>query len=561
MRQGDALRALESRASVQWGLFTAAQAKRDGVEGVQLLRLRRAGLLTGVGHGVYRLTDAPGTRHLGLKVAWLRLDPGADVERRRGDPRAGAVSHASACAVLGLGDPPGDRIELTLPVRRTTRSDGVVLHRLPLDAADITLVDGLPVTTAERTLVDLLRENADFAVLAAVLQDARERGLVETALLAARVVPFLPRFSVPAGGSGEDLLRALSVGAGRPVGTAVSGPAAVAEDGRAGKRATIWEVARLAGVSHQTVSRYFRDDGGMKASTRQKVDRAVAELGYRPDPVARTMRTSRSHRIAVVLPGLTNFVPGQILKGAAAVARDAGYTLDVVGLEGGERRRTEGVGALLAGRQADAVLSLASLAQSPESGTRPVIVLGEYDDALHARGETADGRPVEEILRHLAGLGHRRFLHVAGPREWNSARNRRTVYEEAVRLMGLESHGVLDGDWSVRSGYEAIGSLAHGSGVTAVLAANDHMALGVMRGLQDRGVAVPEQVSVFGWDDDEFGQYVTPALSTVHVDRETYGRQAMLALLARMRGERPAPIRVDGLFRLVPRGSSGPAPD
>ncbi|OKI86421.1 hypothetical protein AMK11_14760 [Streptomyces sp. CB02414] len=340
----------------------------------------------------------------------------------------------------------------------------------------------------------------------------------------------------------------------------MTGEPPVARTRRADKRATIWEVARLAGVSHQTVSRYLRDEGGMKPSTRQKVDRAVASLDYRPDPVARTMRTRRSHRIAVVLPGLTSFVPGQILKGAAAVAREAGYTLDVVGLEGGERRRTEGVGALLAGRQADGVLSLAPLAEGTGFDARPVIVLGEYDDALRARGETADGRPVEEILRHLAGLGHRRFLHVAGPKDWNSARNRRAVYADAVRRMGLESYGTLDGDWTVRSGYEAIRSLPEGSGVTAVLAANDHMALGVMRGLQDRGITVPGQVSVFGWDDEEFAQYVTPALSTIQVDREAYGRQAMLALLARMRGEEQLPVRVDGLFRLVPRGSSGPVP-
>lgn len=560
MRQSDALKALERRASAQWGLVTTAQAKRDGVEGVQLLRLRRSGLLVSAGHGVHLLAGVPRPERLELKVAWLRLDPGAEAERRRADPCSGVVSHTSACVLLDLGDSSGDRIELTLPVRRATRSAGVTLHRLPIDADDVTLVDGLPVTTAERTFVDLLRAGAAAAEAGAVLADARDHGLVETGRLASRVAPFLTRFPVPSTASGEDLLRFLSEQAGRPWRSAGTGMPPVAGAGRAGKRATIWEVAGLAGVSHQTVSRYFRDDGGMKPSTREKVERAVTALGYRPDPVARSMRTKRSQRIAVVLPGLTSFVPGPILKGAAAAAREAGYTLDVVGLEGGERRRAEGVDALLAGRQADGVLSLAPLADDPGSGMRPVMVMGEYDDALHARGETADGRPVEEILRYFVGLGHRRFLHVAGPQEWNSARNRRTVYEEAVRRMGLESYGVLDGDWTVRSGCEAIRSLPNDSGVTAVLAANDHMALGVIRGLQDRGLTVPGQVSVFGWDDEEFGRYVAPAISTVHVDREAYGRQAMLALLALMRGERQPPIRVDGLFRVIPRGSSGPAP-
>ncbi|MGW5640683.1 substrate-binding domain-containing protein, partial [Streptomyces sp. NPDC003832] len=135
-----------------------------------------------------------------------------------------------------------------------------------------------------------------------------------------------------------------------------------------------------------------------------------------------------------------------------------------------------------------------------------------------------------------------------------------SVYEEAVAELGLESYGVVQGDWSVRSGYEAARDLPSNSRVTAVLAANDYVALGVIRGFQDRGIDVPGQVSVFGWDNEQFTEYFQPTISTVHNDREALGRQAMLMLLGKIRGDSEPPPVTPSLFRLVPRGSSGPAP-
>lgn len=328
------------------------------------------------------------------------------------------------------------------------------------------------------------------------------------------------------------------------------------------KRATIWEVARVAGVSHQTVSRYLRNNGGLRPATREKIDKAIAELDYRPNLIARSMRTRRTDRIAIVLPELTNSVPLPMLRGAAAAAREAGYMTDVMGLEGGESRRAEGVAALLGSGQVDGILSftpLADLGTVPD-GSAPVVVFGEYDDDMHSLGKMADAGPVEDILRHLAGLGHRRFMHVAGPRNWVSADNRRAVYAESIAKLGLESYCVCDGDWSVASGYKAARELPADSGVTAVFAANDYVAMGVIRGFQDRGVRVPEDVSVFGWDDEQFGQYLRPTLSTVKSDGEALGRQAMLALLAAIRGEQPPEIQVADFYEVVPRGSSGPAP-
>jgi DNA-binding LacI/PurR family transcriptional regulator len=444
-----------------------------------------------------------------------------------------------------------------------------VLHCARTDAEDITVVDGLPVTTVPRTVVDLLEYRADAARTGAFVAEAAARGLVRVDDLAPRVAAFVGSYGLPAEASGAELLEFLCEQAGRRLPARKAGrPAAKAVDPQATatperKRPTIREVAERAGVSHQTVSRFLNSDGGMKSATRARIERAVAELDYRPNLVARSMRTQRSHRITIVLPEPSGFVPIPLLRGASAAAHEAGYMTDVVGLGGGESRRARSVLSLLEARQADGVLSLVplgDLAGDQGAGHRPVVVLGEYDDNLRSRGRLADGRPVEQILRHLADQGHRRFLHVAGSQEWASARNRRAVYVEAIERLGLESYGVVDGDWSMRSGYEAARDLPADSGVTAVLAANDYVAMGVIRGFQDRGTRVPEDMSVFGWDNEEFTQYFSPTVSTVHIDKEAVGRQSMLSLLALLHDE-PAPVaEVTDLFRVIPRESSGPAP-
>ncbi|MFE2718902.1 type IV toxin-antitoxin system AbiEi family antitoxin domain-containing protein [Streptomyces mirabilis] len=216
MDRADALRRLGERASDQWGLVTAAQAKLDGAQGVDLLRLERAGLLENVGRGVYRIAAAVPPEHLESKVAWLRLDPKTPAwQRVPGERRSGVVSHASACELHGLGDLPVDRVEMIVPVRRTTRDDCVLLHQLALEAEDITVVDGLPVTTVERTIADLLRSRADGAHIGTVIADADLKGLLDVERLAARVGSFARAYGLPATASGEDLLGALCEQAGR----------------------------------------------------------------------------------------------------------------------------------------------------------------------------------------------------------------------------------------------------------------------------------------------------------------------------------------------------------
>ncbi|RBM12701.1 LacI family DNA-binding transcriptional regulator [Streptomyces sp. PT12] len=335
----------------------------------------------------------------------------------------------------------------------------------------------------------------------------------------------------------------------------------------AGRPPTIHEVARLAGVSHQTVSRFLRDDPAMRPDTTRKVARAVAELGYRPNLAARTMRTRRSNRIAVILPRSTEHVPTRMLRGAAAAAHEAGYLLDVVSLEGDAAARAARLEALLQPESTDGILSFTSLGTNagepgPSDFPVPIVIDGVYDDDMRALGVFADASVAADVLRHLADLGHRRFVHVTGPPEWASARDRRAVYEATIAELGLESVAVVEGDWSTKSGWDAATGVIAGSGATAVFAASDRVALGVILGLQSVGVQVPRDVSVFGWDDDEVGRYFRPRLTTISVDRERQGRQAVRQLLALLRGEtsQVRPVGAAEINRIILRDSTGPAP-
>ncbi|QYC40092.1 Lactose operon repressor [Nonomuraea coxensis DSM 45129] len=325
-------------------------------------------------------------------------------------------------------------------------------------------------------------------------------------------------------------------------------------------RVTIHEVARRAGVSHQTVSRYFRHNEGLKPETRRKIDEVVQELNYRPNLVARSMRTRRTNRLAITLPASAYLWPVRLLGAASAAAHAEGFQLEVVSVEGDARARAERVLELAASGQVEGILSLSPLDLDPAGAPVPVVVTGDYDDNLRGVNELADASPVAEIIDHLAGLGHRVFLHIAGSQSFASARNRRRVYEQTVESRGLTSYGVADGDWSARSGHDAVRALPDDCGVTAIVAANDHVAMGAVRAALARGWRVPGDVSVFGWDDEELGRFATPSLSTVAVDREVQGREAVARLVAEVRGE-PAPEpAARSLNRVIIRESSGPPP-
>jgi len=188
-------------AAGQWGLLTTAQAASEGITRLQLARLADADVLERLGRGVYAATSAAG-EHLGLRAAWLSLDPARTAEERLGKPNvAGVVSHASAAGLHGLGDLLNDEHEFTLPQRKQTRREGIRVHRGDLTEQDVTIVAGLPVTTEERTIADLLRAGNDPEHVAQIIGQGVRRGVIDLSDLAIRLDPLARRHNQPDGGA------------------------------------------------------------------------------------------------------------------------------------------------------------------------------------------------------------------------------------------------------------------------------------------------------------------------------------------------------------------------
>ncbi|MDX3226227.1 LacI family DNA-binding transcriptional regulator [Streptomyces sp. ME19-01-6] len=329
------------------------------------------------------------------------------------------------------------------------------------------------------------------------------------------------------------------------------------------RRPTITDVARLAGVSPQTVSRYLRFNGGLKPATLERVENAIRELDYRPNLVARSMRTRKTGRLAILMPAMA-FNPSRMLAGASATAHAAGYFVDVVSAGGGVRARSERLLELADSGQFEGILSLAPVLPAMENKLHQrttVVISADFDDEMRVIGELADATPIVRMIEHLAELGHSQFLHVAGDAQFASARARKQGYLDTVERLGLESVGVFDGDWSGESGIAAIRSLPNRARPTAVIAANDLVAAGVVRGARERGWDVPGDISVTGWDNVGVGQFMTPSLTTVDVDLERLGRRAMTKLIAGLLDTAPE-ANGETLFRIVWRESTAePSPE
>lgn len=186
------------------------------------------------------------------------------------------------------------------------------------------------------------------------------------------------------------------------------------------------------------------------------------------------------------------------------------------------------------------------------------MVHSEADDTPYLRSDVS-GVGLPAIVDHLADLGHRRIAHVAGPANWSAGRNRARGFRDAIEARGLIHAGELHGDWSARSGYEAIASAAELPDATAYVVANDQMAIGAILALKHRGLRVPQDVSVVGIDDVPEAAFIDPPLTTLRLDHHAHGREAVASLISVIEGVQPR--RVESVLpEIVRRESSGPAP-
>jgi DNA-binding LacI/PurR family transcriptional regulator len=321
------------------------------------------------------------------------------------------------------------------------------------------------------------------------------------------------------------------------------------------------DVARLAGVSQATVSYVLTGKGSISPATRERVLEAAESIGYRPNLAARSMRTRRSGRLAVITGVSAADHQMRMIVGASQVANDAGYVMETSSVDGTVEDRTERVVDLAAGGQYEGILTLVPVlpeALSDADGRAPVMAATAFDEQMHSAGELADASLLEVFVRALVEAGHRRFVHIGGPEEYSSARARRATYLACVERLGVESLGVLGGEWAAEPARQAVLALPDDARPVAVIAANDLLAVGALRGAAERGWSVPDDLVVTGWDNTAFGAYTMPSLTTVDLDFQEAGRHAMQLLVAALRGEEP-PARGHALQRIIWRESTGDA--
>jgi LacI family transcriptional regulator len=328
---------------------------------------------------------------------------------------------------------------------------------------------------------------------------------------------------------------------------------------------SLTDVAKAAGVSIATASRILTGiDYPVTGKTRQKVLKAARELGYRPNLIARSLRMEQTHTVGIIVENiLSPFIP-PITRGIQERLKQHDYvsiTLDsnwdpVIETEAIER---------LGMRQVDGIIFVESYLRSSDEVSalidKPHLFVHRLFNSLGNNSVVPDDRYGARIaVRHLIELGHRRIAIINGLEGWDAATNRLAGYQEELAAWGIAFDPALvkPGDWQVQSGYSATQQLlAVRERPTAVFAANDLMALGVIYAAQEAGLKVPGDIAIVGYDDRDFAGFVRPALTTVRMPCEKMGQIAAESLLSLIRGEVTAiePTLVQG--DLIVRQSCG----
>jgi DNA-binding LacI/PurR family transcriptional regulator len=325
------------------------------------------------------------------------------------------------------------------------------------------------------------------------------------------------------------------------------------------------DVARVAGVSSQTVSRVSNGYPGVTEETRAQVLAAMKELGYRPNSAARALKRGEFRTIGVILFSLSTTGNVRTLEAIATSAAEEGYAVTLLPVAVPTQDEVRGAFSRLGELAVDAVivimevhlLDTATVALPPN--VQVVVADSDAGDRYSVVDTDQAGGSRAAVL-HLLGLGHRTVWHLAGPEESFAAQRRAAAWRATLTEAGRVPPPLVRGDWSAESGYRAGLRLADEPGCTAVFAANDQMALGLLRALQERGRRVPHDVSVIGFDDiPESGSFLPP-LTTVHQDFAEVGRRCVAGVLRQVRLQSAEPGTALVPTTLVLRDSTAPPP-
>ena len=333
-------------------------------------------------------------------------------------------------------------------------------------------------------------------------------------------------------------------------------------------RVTIKDVAALCGVSTQTVSRVLNKRPDVAPDTRERIEGAIATLGYSPSAVARTLVARRSNAIGVLLAGMGYTGTVSTLRGIIDESANLGLTVLIAELpEGDSLDDPRPAVAALVERHVDGIImSVPAVGHAVDrikavlpDRHEPVVFVKAGVSDTHSSVLVDNAAAVEEVVDHLVSIGRSRIGHISGPANWHEARDRRNGWERALNRHGLDADPGLceEGDWSPHTGAAAMSALLDRiPDLDAVVAANDGMALGAMHTLRDRGLRIPEDIAVTGFDDIEEAAWFAPPLTSVAQPLAEMGRQAVRRLWSEFNGNATPPIVIPLRAELMIREST-----
>jgi LacI family transcriptional regulator len=335
---------------------------------------------------------------------------------------------------------------------------------------------------------------------------------------------------------------------------------------RVGDRATLRDVARIAGVHPGTVSRALNPatEALVRDATVRRVRQVAEQLGYRPNPLARGLKTNRTYTIGVIVPDIQNPLFPPIIRGLDDRLGEAGYTPLIANSDNDPARERTDFEAMLA-RAVDGFVTATArldhelLDEFADVGLPLVLVNRRVEDGSLPSATADDRAGVRFAVEHLVGLGHTRIAHLGGPQDVSTGRQRREGFEKAMAAANLDASLIRTG----RAFTEPEGArlceelLTDGEDVTAIVAGNDLMALGCYDVFAERGIDCPGDISVAGFNDMPFADRFAPPLTTVRIPHYEIGVAAAQLLLDILQGDHAGPTEIVLEPLLVVRGSTG----
>lgn len=334
------------------------------------------------------------------------------------------------------------------------------------------------------------------------------------------------------------------------------------------KKITLNDVADHCGVSYQTVSRVLNEHPHVATETRARVLRAIVELGYRPNYVARSLATHRTHTIGMVSFGMTYYGPAQMTVNIESALKAKGYRLAFSTLDALTSEQLRDAIDHLLSQVVDGLVMITpitdvnlDMVQELCAGV-PVVMIDIR------RGEQVPSVVIDQrhgamlATQHLIELGHRHICEISGPLSWCDAEQRHQGWQRAMRAARLALGQSIEGDWSAAGGYRAAQELLElNVPMTALVVGNDQMALGAIRALRERGLHVPQDISVTGFDDVPEAAFYDPPLTTVQQDFKALGLQSVEYLINLIENEDTPPHQRVLYPKLIERGSTCAPPD